>query len=593
MRWNWYIGVIVGCLAASSASAQLRIVNYNVAGLNGDTNAMRDVFAALNDDDKPGFAVAPALYVFQEVHSSDVAALGNLLNQASPPGISYTQGTYTSFCPGIGTDASGAQAMFYRADLLTEDVSGHLDIFTGASRCSDRWKLDLVGYDSPDASFYIYSSHLKASTGGSNEQVRLTGAMAIRDNADALGPGKHIIYAGDMNVYNAAEPAYLEFLSSGTGQALDPLGTGTWSGSNNAIKHTQAPCNGTCSLVGGGMDDRFDLQLSTGAFQDGSGLSLMSGVYRSLGNDGLHYDQSINTGNNSYYPSDIPRSNALADDLFVASDHIPVVGEYQVPAVLTAELVSDVGRVIQGAAVSVEAEISNDAVVVVANGADALDYTAAGDGAVTGMVSGSVAALAGPAVVELDVDTSVVGVVSGSIAITSTSQAAQNAPASLPVSGEVVRPANASFSSGSDESATVVAVELDVDSGVQTIEVPVYNRGFDENQALLDVDSVDGLGGLFGLCGSLPTGVELGGGVVCLTFDTTGLSTGDYGTSVTINTSDEDIPGEGQGALFLTIEIELGQPSVPEASRWGQGLGLVLVLSAGWLAMGRSGRTAL
>ena len=44
--------------AATAATGQLRIVNYNCASLNGDGSAMIEVFEALNDDDKPGFAVA-------------------------------------------------------------------------------------------------------------------------------------------------------------------------------------------------------------------------------------------------------------------------------------------------------------------------------------------------------------------------------------------------------------------------------------------------------------------------------------------------------------------------------------------------------
>jgi len=54
--------------------------------------------------------------------------------------------------------------------------------------------------------------------------------MAIRANADALGPNVHIIYAGDFNLTGGSgEAAYQTLISAGNGQAHDPVnrrGTG-------------------------------------------------------------------------------------------------------------------------------------------------------------------------------------------------------------------------------------------------------------------------------------------------------------------------------------------------------------------------------
>ena len=60
------------------AGVYLRIVNYNVAKLNSENctaGALTAVFQALNEDDKSGFALAPHVYVFQEVRSTDVDLL--------------------------------------------------------------------------------------------------------------------------------------------------------------------------------------------------------------------------------------------------------------------------------------------------------------------------------------------------------------------------------------------------------------------------------------------------------------------------------------------------------------------------------------
>ena len=412
-------------LCISPALAQVRIVNYNVAQLNGNQPALEAVFEALNADDKPGWAVAPHLYVFQEVQSTDTAPLLTRLNSAAPPGVTYALGTYTN---NNENSVAGAQAMYYRTDTFTEDVAAHVDIPTGGSRNTDRWRLRLIGYDSDAATLYIYSSHLKASTGSSNEQERLAGATAIRNNANALPAGTHIIYAGDYNVYSNGEPAYQKMIEAGVAQATDPLGTGSWGGAGNAWKHTQSPQDGG-PLVGGGMDDRFDLQLSTAAFHDGEGLSLIAGTYRPFGNDGSHYNLAINNGNNTYYPADIPRSNALADYLFDASDHVPVVAEYQRPAVLMATGPADLGRVIQGSPVTWTASVANAAIVVAASGvgADELDFTVTGSGSLSGS-DGGVALATIPASdvdVALAVSTAVVGPIAGVAAFTTTSQGAQ------------------------------------------------------------------------------------------------------------------------------------------------------------------------
>lgn len=557
VRFGFAPFLAVGLTLVAVANAQVRVVNYNVAQLNGNQTALQAVFAALNVDDKPGWAVAPHLYVFPEVQSTDVAPLLTRLNAAAPPGITYTQGTYTN---NNENSTAGAQAMFYRADMFTEDVAGHVDISTGGGRYTDRWKLRLVGYSSPDAALYIYSSHLKASTGASNEQERLQGAIAIRNNADALPAGTHIIYAGDYNVYSNAEPAYQEMISAGVAQATDPLGTGSWGGTSNAWKHTQSPQdNGP--LVGGGMDDRFDLQLSTAAFHDGEGLSLIAGTYRSLGNDGAHYNLAINAGNNTYYPGDIPRSNTLADNLFDASDHVPVIAEYQFPAVLQASGPSDFGRVIQGEAVTVSFQVNNAAAVVIpgGSGADELDFTATGYGALLGSDGGSVLATipSSPATIELAVDTSATGAVGGGVQFTSGSQAAEILTPALNVSGSVVRHANASFASDADEDLAAVSRVLLSDGGVAEFDVDVHNFGFDSEQALLDIDSVSGMSAPIGLAGGLQTGVGASPATLTFAVDTTGIGNANIQQAVSVNTSDEDIPGATGAAITIEFALDV------------------------------------
>ena len=107
----------------------------------------------------------------------------------------------------------------------------------------------------------------------------------------------HCILVGDYNFYTNTEAAYGTLTAAGNGQCIDPLGADNWTGAANAIKHTQSPRDVTGTLIGGGVDDRFDFQISTPDFHDGDGLSIIDGSYRTFGNDGAHYNLAINSGN--------------------------------------------------------------------------------------------------------------------------------------------------------------------------------------------------------------------------------------------------------------------------------------------------------
>jgi hypothetical protein len=382
-------------------------------------------------DDKPGFAVAPHILVFQEVPSSKVAQLETIVDSAVA-GLNYVRGTFTS--SGSEDSAGGAQAVFYRSDVVAEIVASHLDLDTGGGRKTDRWQFQLVGYTSSAARFYLYGSHLKASPGPTNEAERLAGAQTIRNNSDLLPLGTHILYCGDFNVYSNTEPAYLEFLSIGAGQAFDPLGTGSWSGSGNAAKHTQSPRDIVADgLVGGGLDDRFDFQISTSEFQDGEGLSIIAGTYRALGNDGQHYNTAINAGNNFFYPGQIARSNALADALFDATDHIPVVVDYRIPGMLSASLNPSIGKVIQGAPVVVNVSLQNIAAGLPV-GIDPLSLDVDGGGALSGGTMVIAPLAPASAVVPLSLNTAAIGTVNGSVFLTPLSEGAQVPAAPLATS---------------------------------------------------------------------------------------------------------------------------------------------------------------
>jgi len=565
MRLQIRFAAIAASLAATVAvHAQLRVAFYNIAGFQGSQPAATSVIAAMQSDDKPGFATPVDVFVFTEVKQSNLAALTAAVAASAPPGVTYSLGTFTT-SPSEDS-ASGANAIYLRTGRVFEIPSGHADIFTGAGRNADRWLVQLSGYSSPLARFHVFSAHLKASSGAANEAMRLTGVQAIRANADQLAAGTPIIYSGDMNFYSASESGYQWWISQpGNGIAFD-VQPGQWTGSTNAIRHTQSPRDvNTGGLSGGGMDDRFDMQLFSGTMVDGAGLAVIPETYRALGNDGFHWNKAVNDGNNFYYPGQLARSNALANALFDASDHVPVIVELQQPAVLEAWIAEQPGKVIRNASVAVEVRVWNAVSVLTPLGVDALDYAVVGAGAVIGASAGVAAIEPAFSSTFLPLNTTQVGPINGSATAQSSNEAVQNPSVQLPVFGTVVRPANASFDGSSDINATKASFKVAAGAGVVELPVPVFNFGFDANQAMLDVDETALGEGSAAFSIVEGTAFDIGAipGTLRFAFDTTGLAPGTHARQVSITTTDEDLPGEDWAVLSLTLQVVMGgsQPS--------------------------------
>lgn len=548
------LALLAAVATADSASAQVRVVNYNLAKLAGSATALRAVLAEAGTDNAYGFAVTPSVLAFQEIRAADLAALDGHI-AAAFPGVPFVRATYTTSTTEDG--AGGAQCLYYRSDVLTEVTSGHADISTGASRNSDRWLLQLNGYTASSATrFYLYASHLKASNTSADAAERNTGATALRNNANALGAGVHTIFLGDYNLYTNAESAYATMTAAGTAQAVDPLGPVNWVGASGAIKHTQSPRDVTGTLIGGGVDDRFDFQFSTTEFHDNDGLAYIAGTYRTLGNDGLHYNLAINTGGNSYFPGQAARSNTLATNLFNASDHMPVVVDYQVPPVMQATAPSTFGPVIRGATgITVAVQVSNAASVVTPLGVDALAATVAGSGVLSGSQSITAALAPSSTTVTLPVNTAVAGALSGTATISTTVEGAQNALIARTVTGTVLAPSSPSWSLKTNQTARTVTASFGRNTGVQEIQVPLYNRGYTSAMARLDADGASAVAAPFAIIDATEPNIAATPATLRFSFDTTGLAPGDYTRSTTVFTSDENLPGAVSRPLTLGFTV--------------------------------------
>ena len=544
------IAIVMMVMMPVVAQAQVRVVTYNIAQLRGNQASLAGVLTELSNDDHNGQAHPASILVFQEVTQETFNALSLMLTPV------YTAATYTN----SNEDSyGGSQAVFYRSDAVFEVPSGHDGTYTGAGRRARRWQFRLTGFNDPFVDFYVYSGHLKAGTGQTNQEERVFGIENILDNMGEIPGAPHIILCGDFNFYSNAEPAYSTLLSYGSNQIVDPLGTDNWTGSSNASMHTQSPrAISDDGLAGGGLDDRFDFQVMTSNFFGSRGLKMIPGSLRAVGNDGNHYNEAINDGDNNYYPGNPARSNALANDLHNASDHLPVMVDYRIPASMTAAMFnSDFGTVITGGTLQLFVNVKNDSMPSYVGGGSDLQWYLDGTGEVGDAVGSGMLAPGSDEWVPFTITPSGSGSVSGSLLVKSDDAFVQGSPVVIPITGTVLQHADASFDSDFDSNFTVVSRSFQAESGVQTIEIPVWNHQWSSGQAALDLDAVENVDEPFQVGGILETGITTEAGSIEIELDTSGLAPGQYSDAMQLIASDEDISGAISQTLTFSIAVTI------------------------------------
>ena len=171
--------------------------------------------------------------------------------------------------------------------------------------------------------------HLKASNSTSDQQQRLSEVNALRSFTNSLPNGDEFAVLGDFNIYTSTEPAYQRLLQTEVGSEghfIDPLNlSGTWNQSSYAPFHTQSSRIRALSDSGstGGLDDRFDMILNSKGMTEEGGIKYIPGSLKPLGNDGNHYNDSINQRPNTSVP------DSIADAIYYGSDHLPVTALYK------------------------------------------------------------------------------------------------------------------------------------------------------------------------------------------------------------------------------------------------------------------------
>jgi len=293
--------------AISFSQISFKLTTYNCLQLDkAGFNARKSHFKTILNE------IQPDILITQEI--KDEAATDSLLLLLNETELAFSRAPYLN--------KSDMDNMLFFRDSKVSFISQN----TIYSWPRYIWEYVVkVGSDT----LRIYSCHFKASKGDSNEQKRLDNATNLRNYLNSLPENTEFIIVGDLNLYDSFEPAYEKLVgneANNIGQAKDWLATGNWHNSSTyAPIHTQS-CRMTNLGDGGatgGLDDRFDFILTSKNLNDHTRIEYVSGTMLPFGNSGNLLNKAINDHANAAV------SASISDALWRASDHLPVVAEFE------------------------------------------------------------------------------------------------------------------------------------------------------------------------------------------------------------------------------------------------------------------------
>lgn len=260
--------------------------------------------------------IQPDILVCQEM-TSQTGVNGFLVRVLNRVSSGYAAGTFVN---GFDTD----NAIYYKSSLFT--FLSNSPIHT-ALRDINEFKLL---YNATGDTLIIYSVHLKADNSSGDSLQRAAEVDSLRKRTNALPPNSNFIVVGDFNIYGSGELAFQKLLNqSQPGYFIDPLNlVGNWNNNVFAPYHTQSTRVRALGDGGstGGLDDRFDMILMSQAIINSGEITYVPTSYNEYGNDGNHFNDSIND------PPNAVVSQQIANALHYASDHLPVIATFSFDA---------------------------------------------------------------------------------------------------------------------------------------------------------------------------------------------------------------------------------------------------------------------
>ncbi len=310
MNINKYFFILLFLLPLSGYSQEnVKIMTYNLLNYPDIDSAIRN----------PNFRIvirnaAPDILVVQEM-KSQAGMNGFLSNVMNAYGNVYSAGT---FIDGPDTD----NGIFFKTAKFR--FISNTRIRT-ALRDINEFKIIHINY--PNDTLRIFSVHLKASSGATNENLRAAEVDSLRKFTSSIPANSLYMVVGDFNIYSSYEQAYIKLLqvTSGNGHFQDMITnmTGVWNIYAYRQYHTQS--SRTRAFGGGatgGLDDRFDMILVSPGVSNSGRIAYVANSMTPYGNDANHYNDSINRRPNTAVP------DSVADAIHYSSDHIPVFATF-------------------------------------------------------------------------------------------------------------------------------------------------------------------------------------------------------------------------------------------------------------------------
>ena len=313
----------------------LKMMQYNLMYYTNTSGVSGCNTSSNNLDAKDGYIetifhhVMPDVFCVCEIGSNEMYADRLLNNAINKRGVDYYRhGPLTNFSGGYI-----ANMIFYNREKLTMHSSYYV---ANSVRDFNVYRLyyNQTDLSKGDTAFLVVIvGHLKS--GESYAEARGQQVNALMTRLNTIGVADNYILCGDLNLYQASEVAYQTLLYHANTliRFYDPINKyGTWHDQTDfSAYHTQSThkYSDNC-FSSGGLDDRFDFILVSESVLKGyDKVKALTNTYHAVGQDGQRFNQSVTDGTNYAV------SATMAQALYNASDHLPVVMDFEVENTLS------------------------------------------------------------------------------------------------------------------------------------------------------------------------------------------------------------------------------------------------------------------
>ncbi len=344
MRLKTHLLILWLALGALAAKAQdtLTVMQYNLLYYGNYNSGFADCYETNNNTQRKDECIRTIMdYVKPDIFTvCEFGATQTLLDDFLRHNLNVNGVDYWKSDNIINyTGSSIINHIFYDSRKL--GLSKHVALRT-TPRDTDVYELYLrtPGLAAGDTiKLVCIVAHPKA--GQNYEDSRRVLMQTAMDHVNQHYPTDNVLIMGDFNMYGASESGYrllTQTYSNPSVCFMDPLsftgGVGQWNNNSQyAAFHTQSTRSYSDECFSsGGLDDRFDFILMADeiAFSYNH-MRYVQGSYKAVGNDGRHFNQSIDQNGNDAVPA------AVAEALFDGSDHLPVTMKIAVDVKLGVE----------------------------------------------------------------------------------------------------------------------------------------------------------------------------------------------------------------------------------------------------------------